>query len=191
MRMSKKLVGGVIAASIMLALTALMGWEYVTLRIRADEHAPHLQRIDQQAADFTFQTLDGSTKHLSDFKGKTVFVDLWGTWCIQCVAEMPSVQKLYDHYSTRSDVVFLIVSRLDAPAKVRLYARANRYTLPFYTMADSDIPPSMQLNQFPATFLFSPSGTLAAQHIGAADWSAPTVISFIDGLREKRSSPDK
>ena len=77
-----------------------------------------------------------------------------------------------------------MVSRLDTPAKVRLYAAANHYTLPFYTMDDSDIPPSMQLNQFPATFLYRPSGTLTAQHVGAADWSAPSVIDFLDGLRK-------
>ena len=191
MSMRRNFAGGVIGASIMLVLAALAGWEYVKLQIRVNEHSPHLRRIDQQAADFAFQTLDGSTKHLSDFKGKTVFVNLWGTWCIQCVAEMPTVQKLYEHYSKTPDVVFLIVSRLDSPTKVRLYARANQYTLPFYTMTDSDIPSSMQLNQFPVTFLFSPSGLISAQHVGAADWSAPAVISFIDGLREKRSIFDK
>ncbi len=191
MGMRRKFAGGLITAFIMLMVVALAGWEYIKLRIQANEHAPHLRHLDQQAPDFTFQTLEGSTKRLSDFKGKTVFVDFWGTWCIQCVAEMPTVQKLYDHYSKDPDVVFLVVSRLDSPAKVQLYARANQYTLPFYTMADSDIPLSMQLNQFPATFLFSPSGSLAAQHVGAADWSAPAVIDFIDGLREKRSILNK
>jgi thiol-disulfide isomerase/thioredoxin len=39
-----------------------------------------------------------------------VYLDLWGTWCIQCVAEMPTVQKLYDHYKGDSQVEFLIVS---------------------------------------------------------------------------------
>lgn len=184
MRMHRKLAWVLISGLALLLMAAVTGWEYITLRIRANERAPHLQLVDQQPADFSFKTLDGQPKRLADFRGKTVFVDLWGTWCIQCVAELPTVQKLYEHYRNHPDVVFLVVSRLDTPAKVRLYAAANHYTLPFYTMDDLDIPPSMQLNQFPATFLYRPSGTLAAQHVGAADWSAPSVIDFLDGLRK-------
>ncbi len=74
------------------------------------------------------------------------------------------------------------------PVKVRLYAAANHYSLPFYTMEDSDIPASMQLNQFPATFLYRPSGNVAAQHVGAADWSTPAVITFVDGLHNRVTS---
>lgn len=175
-----------IALFSLLTIGAVAGWQPIKLRIRENEGAPHLTRIHRKAQDFAFRTLDGDTKRLSDFKGKTVFVDLWGTWCIQCVAEMPTVQKLYDHYKKQPDIAFLVVSRLDSPAKVHLYAGANHYTLPFYTMEDADIPPSMRLNQFPATFLLSPSGELAAQHVGAADWSAAPVIGFIDDLRKGR-----
>lgn len=60
---------------------------------------------------------------------------------------MPAVQKLYDQYRTDPDVAFLIISRLDSPAAVRRYSRLHHYDLPFYTMDDDDIPPSMQLNQ--------------------------------------------
>jgi hypothetical protein len=60
---------------------------------------------------------------------------------------MPAVQKLYDQYRTDPDVAFLIISRLDSPAAVRRYSRLRHYDLPFYTMDDDDIPPSMQLNQ--------------------------------------------
>lgn len=120
---------------------------------------------------------------LSETKGKVVFVDLWGTWCIQCVAEMPTVQKLCDHYRNDPDVAFLIISRLDSPATVRRYARFHHYDLPFYTMDDDSIPASMQLHQFPATFLYAPDGSLAARHTGVANWSDRRVITFMDGLK--------
>jgi len=41
----------------------------------------------------------------------------------------------------------------------------------------------MDLNQYPATFLYAKDGSLVAQHVGAANWSAPSVIAFIDALR--------
>ncbi len=93
------------------------------VRHRVESHAPHLVAESIPETDFTFHTLGGEPKRLSDFRGKVVFLDLWGTWCIQCVAEMPTVQKLYDHYSNDPQVVFLIVSRMDTAQSVRRFAR--------------------------------------------------------------------
>ena len=182
-RFAKKIV---IIFALLLAfagISALLALRFIEHRIALNAHAPHLVRIAEPAADFPFRTLDGKLERLSAAKGKVVFLDLWGTWCIQCVAEMPTIQALYNHYRSDPDVTFLIVSRLDSPAAVRNYARRNHLDLPFYTTDDADIPPSMQLNQYPATFLYEPDGAMAAMHTGAADWSAPAVITFIDSLK--------
>jgi thiol-disulfide isomerase/thioredoxin len=144
---------------------------------------PHLQRSPEVASDLVYRTLDGEQQRLSAEKGQVVFLDLWGTWCVQCVAEMPAVQKLYDHYKGDPRVKFLIVSRLDSPSSVRSYARRNHFDLPFYITQDEDIPQSMQFNQYPSTFLFAKDGNLVAKHVGAADWSDGSVVSFIDKLR--------
>lgn len=175
-----------VSCLILLAATGASLWIYFVHQIRRNEHAPRLERLHLPAEDFAFKTLDGTTKHLADFKGKTVFLDLWGTWCIQCVAEMPTVQALYDRHRRDPNFVFLIVSRMDSPAKVKAYAQRNGYTLPFYTMEDADIPRSMQLNQYPATFLFAPDGSLVARHVGAADWSAPAVDQLLQDTKRQR-----
>jgi len=173
------------AALATLALIALCAafTLFKLIQKRIDNHAPHLVARNIPAADLHFQTLDGNPHALSDYKGKVVFLDLWGTWCIQCVAEMPTVQKLYDHYRGDPNVQFLIVSRLDTPTKVERYARINRFDLPFYVTRDQDIPDSMYLHQYPATFLYTKDGLLAAQHAGGANWSDASVIHFIDHLR--------
>ena len=74
---------------------------------------------------------------------------------------------------------------MDSPARVKAYAKRNGYDLPFYTMADADIPQSMQLNQFPSTFLFAKDGSLMAEHAGAADWADPSVVTFVERLRDE------
>ena len=56
--------------------------------------------------DFAYHTLDGEERHLLADKGKVLFVNRWGTWCAPCVAEMPSIQKLYDRYKDDPDVKF-------------------------------------------------------------------------------------
>jgi thiol-disulfide isomerase/thioredoxin len=182
-----KILTRIALALILLAAVAacvlVTGFKVLTHYIAAREHAPHLQFHPEPATDLIFRTLDGQPQHLLPIHNQVVFVDLWGTWCIQCVAEMPTVQTLYNHYRNDPQVRFLIISRLDTPARVRLYAHHYRYDLPFYVTHDDDIPASMQLNQFPATFIYSKAGQLVSQHTGAANWSAPSVIAFIDHLK--------
>jgi thiol-disulfide isomerase/thioredoxin len=146
---------------------------------------PELVAESIPETDFTFRTLDGKVRQLSEFKGKVVFLDLWGTWCFQCVAEMPTVQKLYSHYKGSSQVEFLIVSRWDSPQSVQRYAHRNDFDLPFYVTRDDDVPASMHLNQFPATFIFSKDGRLVMQHAGGADWADRSVFKFIDELKNR------
>ena len=173
---------------VLLAAAAWSAWRFVVNRLAANARAPHLVLAGNAppAPDLSFRDLDGTPRRLSDYKGKVVVLDLWGTWCIQCVAEMPSTQALYRHYQAQPDVQFLIVSRLDTPAKVQAYARRNRFTLPFFVTNDSAIPPSMQLHQFPSAFVIDRSGFLVAEHAGAADWAAPSVMQFLDTLRHRQ-----
>lgn len=176
----------VLLSLILLAACAgLLLFKLVQHRIATTMQPPHLQLQPEPAGDLLYSTLDGQPQHLSSTKGQVVFLDLWGTWCVQCVAEMPKVQRLYDHYKDDPGVRFLIVSRLDSPSKVRSYARRNHLSLPFYVMNDDDIPKTMQLNQYPATFLYAKDGTLVSKHVGAADWSDRSVISFIDQLKQQ------
>ena len=158
------------------------------VRKRVEARSPHLIAVSLPAPDLTFQALDGQARHLSDYKGKVVFLDLWGTWCLQCVAEMPTVQQLYLHYKDDPNVVFLIVSRLDTPQQVTRYAHLGGYTLPFFVTRNEDVPPSMYFNQYPATFLYSRDGRIAMEHAGGANWADPSVISFIDELKNRAKS---
>lgn len=171
----------------LVVLAALAGFALLHLvRARVESHAPHLIADNLPETDFTFRTLDGQPKRLSDFRGKAVFLDLWGTWCVQCVAEMPTVQRLYDHYRNDPGVAFLIVSRMDTPQAVERFAHRGGYSLPFYVMRDEDVPAAMYSGQYPATFLYAPSGVQVAHHAGGADWADASVIHLLDTLRQQR-----
>jgi len=181
----KRVAIGVVAFVLVGACGGLLVFKLLEKKVAARERAPHLQQHPEVASDLVYRTLDGETQHLSSSKGKVVFLDLWGTWCIQCVAEMPTVQKLYNHYKGDPQVQFLIVSRLDSPSAVRLYAQRHGFDLPFYVMEDDDIPKSMILHQFPSTFLYAKDGSLVSKHVGAADWSDQSVMDFIDRLKKQ------
>jgi thiol-disulfide isomerase/thioredoxin len=138
----------VVASLVFLAaFSALAFFKWAESRVGSRLQPPELHLGSQAVPNLPFRTLDGKLHSVSEFKGKVVFLDLWGTWCIQCVAEMPTVQRLYNHYRNDPGVVFLIVSRLDSPSAVQGYARRHHFDLPFYVTRDEDVPDSMYLHQ--------------------------------------------
>jgi thiol-disulfide isomerase/thioredoxin len=179
----RRLALTLLTLTLLAVITGFVFLKFIVHKIATNEQPPHLIYNPQPAPDFIYRTLDGQPLHLSSTKGKVVFLDLWGTWCIQCIAEMPTIQQLYNHYRNDPNVEFLIVSRMDSPSAVRSYARRNHLDLPFYLTHDDEIPPTMHLHQFPSTFLYDRDGRMVAKHTSAADWSAPSVITFIDQLK--------
>jgi thiol-disulfide isomerase/thioredoxin len=174
--------------SILLLVAAVAGWgafRFVEHHIAQNMRPPSFAPPKEAAVDFPFQTLDGKPMHLADMKGEVVLVDLWGTWCIQCVVEMPELQRLYDHFRHDPQVQFLVISRMDTPEKVEAYAHRNSFDLPFFTMPDADIPELMRFNQFPSTFVYAKDGRLVAEHAGAAHWADPSVINFLNQLKSE------
>jgi peroxiredoxin len=51
-----------------------------------------------KAPDFTLRTVQGDLFNLSDYKGKVVLLNFWGTWCGPCRREIPDFNKLHAKY---------------------------------------------------------------------------------------------
>jgi len=60
----------------------------------------------QTAPDFAFSLVSNQeTRRLSDYKGNLVLVNVWATWCMPCVAELPDLDKLQVKYKDKGLVV--------------------------------------------------------------------------------------
>ena len=57
--------------------------------------APLGNEVGNQLPDFSIECLDGSAFHLSEMRGKPVFINLWATYCGPCVKELPHFAELY------------------------------------------------------------------------------------------------
>ena len=53
---------------------------------------------------------EGNVIDAKELKGKTIFMNIWATWCAPCVAEMPNINKLYGNVGSNPDIVFLMIS---------------------------------------------------------------------------------
>ena len=76
-------------------------------------------RMGEMAPDFEMEDEYGKMVKLSDFRGKSVFIDVWATWCGGCVEGLPYFITLKDQYKDRKDVVFLTISNDGIEAKSR------------------------------------------------------------------------
>lgn len=63
----------------------------------------------EKAPEFSIKDSNGKTIHLSDFKGKYVYIDCWNTYCGPCLAEMPEMKKLADEMKGKN-IVFISIS---------------------------------------------------------------------------------
>lgn len=123
----------------------------------------------------------GDIMQLADFEGKPVFLNFWATWCPPCIAEMPSIQDLYDEYKDK--VAFVLISGEPASV-VEAFMEKNQYNIPVYSLKSS-IPSIFETSTIPATFLISPSGRLVIQKNGAAKWDSQRIKKILDDLIEK------
>lgn len=72
------------------------------------------------APDAEFVDKDGCRHRLSDYAGKTVVIDIWATWCHNCLKKMPAFIELRDSYAENDNIAFLTIS-IDRPDKRELW----------------------------------------------------------------------
>lgn len=118
------------------------------------------------APDFTLVDQYGNTHTLSDYKGKTVFLNFWATWCPPCRAEMPEIQELYEEYGENdSDVVILgiaspNVGREGSAEEISAFLEKNGYTYPT-VMDDGGLMAYIYgVSAYPTTFMIDTKGNV-------------------------------
>ncbi|GLB61128.1 TlpA disulfide reductase family protein [Cytobacillus sp. NCCP-133] len=75
-------------------------------KIDNPDHLPVGLEKGNLAPDFELKDLEGNAVKLSDYRGKAVLLNFWGSWCPPCRAEMPHMEKLYNKYKDENfDIV--------------------------------------------------------------------------------------
>lgn len=118
-------------------------------------------REDSVAPDFVVQTVDGDSLRLSDFRGKFVMLDFWGTWCGPCLNELPHLKKLSQFFSGELEVIGLAH---DDPRNLADFVKENDIPYP-NGIADPKIQKAYGIVSWPTTFLIAPNGKIIANNL--------------------------
>lgn len=120
----------------------------------------------------------GAVFNFQNTQGNVVLVNFWATWCPPCIAEMPSLQKLYNNYQGKVDFLFITSEDLEV---VESFMQKHDYTFSFYRPAEN-YPHYFNVSSIPRTFLIDKNGQIIIDETGANDWNSDSVRSVIDGL---------
>jgi cytochrome c biogenesis protein CcmG, thiol:disulfide interchange protein DsbE len=138
-------------------------------------------RPGHKAPAFTLTTFDGKKISLASLKGKVVLLNFWASWCVSCKDEAAFLEKAWQQYSSRSDVVFLGVAWTDIDAKAKGYI--SQYGITYINGPDlgTRISQAYRTTGVPETYTINRNGVLVDVHLMPFT-SVQEITSIIDPL---------
>lgn len=131
--------------------------------------------------EFIVSDSKGLATNTADLNGKVVFINFWASWCPPCRAEFPSIQKFYDKYKDKENIVFLTVNMDEKPELGMQYLEKEKYSIPFL-VPSGNVPKEYFKGALPTTVILDKSGKIRMFHAGMADYSTSAFYSEIDQL---------
>ncbi len=146
------------------------------------------------APGFELEDQFGNVHRLEDYKGKTVFLNFWATWCPPCKAEMPDIQKLYEESAAEGDEA-LIVLGVAGPNMgneksregIAAFLEENGYTYPVLMDMDGGLFEEYGIYSFPTTFMIDKEGNVFGYASGmlSYDMMKDIVAQTMEGKRRQ------
>ena len=147
------------------------------------------------AVDFELEDQYGNIHRLEDYRGKTIFLNFWATWCPPCKAEMPDIQKLYENSPTEGEDAVIVLG-VAAPnmgqegskEEITAFLEENGYTYPVLMDTEGELFASYGIMSFPTTFMIDRDGNVFGYVSGmlSADMMDSIVRQTLDGKMEGR-----
>ncbi|MCC6316184.1 MAG: TlpA family protein disulfide reductase [Gemmatimonadaceae bacterium] len=123
------------------------------------------------------------TRTIADYEGEVVLINLWATWCVPCVTEMPSIQRLYDRYRDQGlRVVGIAVDDPPYGERVASWVKEHGITFEILHEGSGKVELDYRARGIPATYIIGRDGRIRVIRQGAADWDSPASRDVISQL---------
>ena len=140
---------------------------------------PALLANGTAAPDFTVQDKDGKPVKLSDYKGKTVVLDFWATWCGPCQSSLPHTTEMAKKYAAKN-VVVLAVNVWDSKAAFDTWLPKH----PEYAPLHFAIDPNPDQSKSVASALYGVSGIPTQYVVGPDGRIKKSIVGYDEGSPE-------
>lgn len=131
--------------------------------------------------DLAFEDGDGRKRVLADFRGRTVLLNLWATWCVPCREEMPALDRLQRKLGGPGfEVVALSIDKDGAAAVRRFYGEIGIRSLGVYVDPTTRVMDGLGIVGIPTTVLVDAGGREIGRRSGAAQWDGLDAVRLIE-----------
>ena len=133
------------------------------------------------APDFELSDMDGKTHRLSDYRGKTVIINFWTTWCPPCREEIPSMNRAYAVLA-EENVEILAINMGEDEDTIFIFTADYPADFPFLLDREGAVIAEWPVKGLPTTYVVAPDGSIAYRAIGGREWDAPLFLEQIRAL---------
>jgi thiol-disulfide isomerase/thioredoxin len=127
---------------------------------------------------FVLPDLQGTPHGLGEYRGKVVMVNFWASWCLPCVEEMPSMQRLADALGPDRFQI-LAVNVGESPPRVRQFLKSVSVDFTVLVDRKSETFEDWSVRVLPTSFLLDPEGHVRHRALGPIDWDTKEMRELI------------
>ena len=171
-------------AALALVFAALLG-------AAAEASEPRLTPVPEPLAAPALDVadLDGMMHRIEDYRGRTLIVSFWATWCAPCIVEMPSLARLARtvpsdelavvavNVGDRRERIDEFLGRIDVEGLTILHDTANALAEPWHIVG------------LPVTYVVAPDGQLSLVALGAREWDDAAMIDRLRAVAGGEADP--
>lgn len=157
---------------------------------RGEVAAVNVARSPLKVPDLVFEDAAGARTSLADFRGRTVLLNLWATWCVPCRKEMPALDALQGKLGSKDfEVVAVNIDTRD-PDKPKTFLRGLGVKhLAYYADPSAkvfqDLKAVGRAFGMPTTLLVDPQGCEIGTIAGPAEWASDDAVKLIDAALQQ------
>jgi len=134
-----------------------------------------------QALDFMGISAAGKPVRLSDLKGNLVLMNFWATWCVPCLEEMPSMDRLNRQMQGKKFKV-LAIDLQETADQVQAFAKNNKFSYDLVLDPAGEISHHYGVLRIPVSYLVDPKGFIIRRALGARVWDSKEAVGVITQL---------
>ncbi|HEY4774301.1 MAG TPA: TlpA disulfide reductase family protein [Xanthobacteraceae bacterium] len=151
---------------------------------RGEMAAVQVAREPRALPALTFSDAKGAQKSLADWRGRTVLLNLWATWCVPCRKEMPALAALQRALGDADFEVVAVNIDTREPDKPKAWLRELGITaLAYYADPSAKVFQDLKLVGkaigMPTTLLVDPAGCELATLAGPAEWASADAVALV------------
>lgn len=159
--------------------STLLSFLFIGLLACGKKESASTEGSDKLIDKIKLSDLNGTPIDLSEYKGKTLIINFWATWCRPCVKEMPSFEKAKAKFD-ENEVVFLFASDEEAE-RIRNFSAKNNLDLNFVQVTNLE---ELQIQALPTTYILDATGALAFSETGGRNWDDVAMIERINQIAQ-------